>query len=123
MGKQALSISQMQELQELGIDISNASMCWIRCTDGNKVFPYIPKFRDIFENRRESLHDVITPTFSLQDILEMLPREWEIGAYNDNRTNITLFLEDDETLHCHQEVSESLLDAAFKMLKWYKQFK
>lgn len=120
MKNQVLSINQMQELIELGISISKASICWIGCADGNDVYPYNSTFKDIFENHKETMPTVLTPTFSLQDILDMLPRAWEIGAYNANRNTITVFL-DDEIGYCHQEVSDSLLEAAFNMLKWCKQ--
>ena len=120
MKNQVLSIEQMQELIELGIDISKASICWIGCADVNDVYPYNSTFKDIFENHKETMPTVLTPTFSLQDILDMLPRAWEIGAYNANRNTITVFL-DDEIGYCHQEVSDSLLEAAFNMLKWCKQ--
>ena len=120
MKEQVLLVEQMQELIDMGIDVSKASMCWIGCSDGNDVFPYNSTFKEIFDNHKDTIPQVLTPTFTLQDILSKLPRAWEIGAYNANRNTITVFL-DDETRHCHQEVADSLLKAAFNMLKWCKQ--
>ena len=67
MENQVLSIEQMKHLQELGINTSKASMCWT--LDCNYA-------------RRLVVHSVLSydmtvktaiPTFTLQDILELLP--------------------------------------------------
>lgn len=133
MKNQVLNIEQMKELEELGINISNASMCWSKWNNAKEynLFAESKACRESFiqdliehncvdeENAQRYAHNTI-PAFTLQDILEVLPRVWEIGAYNANRNTITVFL-DDETGQCHQEVSDSLLDAAFNMLKWCKR--
>lgn len=131
MEDKVLSIEQMQELKELGIDVSKASMCWIGCADGNDVYPYNSTFKDIFENHKETIPSVITPTFILQDILEMLPKridkdidEEESVCYHldiDFSTcNIGYFsyLADSSIKWIHYD---NILDGAFKLLKWCKQ--
>lgn len=76
MSKKVLDIEQMKHLQELGLDISGASMCWwrrIRDFRGEKVEgnwslslnkPFIVQNFEQNEN---------IPTFTLQDILDLLP--------------------------------------------------
>lgn len=73
MRDQVLSIKQMQHLKELGVDTSNASMCWVK--DPNS------------EDRKISIHDEYcyemsclrpVPTFTLQDILNIMPKELKI---------------------------------------------
>lgn len=129
MEKQALTKEQMYELIDMGIDTSKASAFYYPNYGDYYKHPITKKYvRDIksynpypsFVNGDRVLKDLnpdLLPAFTLQDILSMLPRAWEIGAYNANRNTITVFL-DDETGHCHQEVSNCLLEAAFNMLKW-----
>lgn len=123
MENKVLTIEQMQELIDMGIDISSASCIWWNFADLGFALMLLNDGREslTIEKMKEN-HGAenIVPAFTLQDILDMLPRAWEIGAYNANRNTITVFL-DDETGHCHQEVSDSLLEAAFNMLKWCKQ--
>lgn len=79
MNEQVLSIEQMQHLKELGVNISKASMYWLRIirTDTNEVEHdwYLGLTKEvpqpvltIIERKLEVL-----PTFTLQDILELLP--------------------------------------------------
>lgn len=67
MENQVLSIERMTHLQKLGLDTSNASMCWIK----------------LGEDVRLSVHDEYCyesslmesiPTFTLHDILDLLPK-------------------------------------------------
>lgn len=131
MSKQQLDISQMQHLQELGFDTSKASMWWCRiirpaCPPTKKEKVMVDWFLSL---RKEIMHtglDVVEtiPTFTLQDVLDLLPREiidddktfdlnvifpngdlWEIsytfcGEYKDFFMN------------------HSLIDAAYEMLCW-----
>lgn len=99
----------MQELNELGIDISNA---WLAFDSTG-----------ILTNRAEATRGGESfPTFTLQDILEMSPMihlRHNIDAINENnRWEITvtkLFIIE------HREFANSALLAAFNMLKWCKQ--
>ena len=65
-----LSIEQMNKLEELGVDVSNASMCYI------SIYPYgdlsdgiVPVGKDFNKNFYNEFGDV----FTLQDIIELLP--------------------------------------------------
>ena len=74
MKNQVLSIEQMQKLKELGVDINKASMCYISkypsCDfdDGDSIVVVSKDF-----NKR--LYNEFGPAFTLQDILELLPKE------------------------------------------------
>lgn len=63
MRNQVLSIEQMRHLQKLGVDASNASCFWWYAEGENHL--YWGKCSDING----------IPTFTLQDMLEMMPRE------------------------------------------------
>ena len=122
MKSQVLSIKQMQELVNLGIDTFKASMCWIGYADGNDVYPYNSTFKDIFESHKETIPSVLTPTFTLQDILEMLPdiivnHEVYIPVI---QKNFCKYVHNDNPI-LHLEVANNTIEAAFNMLKWCKQ--
>ena len=59
--EQVLSIEQMKHLQELGVDTSDASMCWV----GNDVVPNNGAAFDLG-------YDGI-PTYTTGDLIEKLP--------------------------------------------------
>ena len=65
--EQVLSIEQMKHLQELGVDTSDASMCWA----GNDVVPNNGAAFDLG-------YDGI-PTYTIGDLIEKLPKQ--IGWY------------------------------------------
>ena len=70
MKDQVLSIEQMQRLIELGVDVSEASMCYVFFeSDGSKYVDIVV--------HDESCSEVAcmnpTPTFTLQDIIELMP--------------------------------------------------
>ena len=60
--EQVLSIEQMKHLQELGVDTSDASMCWA----GNDVVPNNGAAFDLG-------YDGI-PTYTIGDLIEKLPK-------------------------------------------------
>ena len=59
----------MQKLKELGIETKNASMCWVNPADNNN---HILVVHNEFCYEHNFLKPI--PTFTLEDILEMLPR-------------------------------------------------
>lgn len=76
MNKQALSIEQMQHLQKLGVDTSKASMCWRRISRYANGEVANSPWRIILNNGSSKEYNVeyeTIPTFTLQDILELLP--------------------------------------------------
>lgn len=134
MKEQVLSIEQMKELIDMGFDISKASMCWIGCSDENGVLPYSSTFKEIFNKHLDTIPKVLTPTFTLQDILNILPK-----CIKTENVIYTLFLcpndlydgyivaymdASNELTHLNgssQYSSVSFLEAAFNMLKWCKK--
>lgn len=83
MIKQVLSMEQMQHLKKLGVDTCKASMCWLK-----DLTKDLNKGREIdmttgwnlgFNNPVFYKYDwmVGIPTFTLQDILDLLPKEIE----------------------------------------------
>lgn len=124
MKDQVLSAEQMLELIDMGIDVSKASMCWRRslnyvtdewCIDG----------LIINNNFSHSLEYI--PTFTLQDILLMLPTH---TTFSEDYSNDKCFgrywvrLVSFDNANIHTELSnKSLLEAAFNMLKWCKENK
>lgn len=65
--EQVLSIEQMKHLQELGVDTSDASMCWA----GNDVVPNNGLAFDLG-------YDGI-PTYTTGDLIEKLPKSIDLG--------------------------------------------
>ena len=72
--EQVLSIEQMKRLQELGVDTSDASMCWVTgedtstdeeewnlCIPNNFLMPYN------------------IPTYTIGDLIEKLPKSIDLG--------------------------------------------
>ena len=69
MSKQCLDVQQMQHLQELGLDTSNASMYWISY---NGISISIPSN---FHLPTSDNDYVICDAYTFQDVLELLPQE------------------------------------------------
>lgn len=115
MEKQVLSIKQMLELTALGIDTSKASIFW--------------------EHKEFGVYEVSTspyaynnpiPTFTLQDILEMLPNtiEWKGETY---WFSIFVNCRGDKMIGYRDlklwpiQLKPFNIYGAFYMLKWCKQ--
>lgn len=68
--EQVLSIEQMKHLQELGVDTSDASMCWVAgedtSTDEGEWYLTIPN---------NFLLPYNIPTYTIGDLIEKLPKE------------------------------------------------
>lgn len=134
MSKQVLSIEQMQHLQELGLDISNASMCYYK-EEGWEANYFITLACDIrekggliyyydsFSNKEYILSEVI-PAFTLQDILELLPYKIVASYLNIGKKSFSgdvLFYIEYSNFGGYAIShfrSESLLDAAYEILCW-----
>lgn len=140
MDKQVLTIEQMQELINAGIDISNASMCWIGCADGNTACLYTKTFRKCFEEHLDTIPMVLTPTFTLQDIIDILPGtieedirgrfDYELRIKKDGvayesfdalDSNSEPYVFDE--YYIDGEQCKTVLDCAFEMLKSLKILK
>ena len=119
--EQVLSREQMKHLQELGVDTSDASMCWLRYDADGEVKYYASS------NRSKCAS---CPTYTVGDLIEKLPKH--INSCNDNR----LVIEEDEYLDYWWVVyknfyedaesdyfdSKSLLTALYNLLCWVAEF-
>ena len=124
MNKQCLDVQQMQHLQELGLDTSNASMCWIKTPNGRDL-----TFNDEWMNLEESILDPVL-AYTLQDVLDALPKyyhianigwtklsirvhttkEWEIGyVYTDELSKYA---------YGCRILGKELIDAAYELFCW-----
>ena len=68
--EQVLSIEQMKHLQELGVDTSDASMCWLRYDVGGVAKQYV-EINDV--KWHEWSHATPYPTYTIGDLIEKLP--------------------------------------------------
>ena len=76
--KQVLSIEQMKHLQELGLDTSDASMCWC-CFLGNIEEEWeLEIYENVLNQKRDSTFWETLPTYTLQDILDKLPESVQV---------------------------------------------
>ena len=122
--EQVLSIEQMKHLQELGVDISDASMCWLKYTGTDGVVRYLINANDISCHVMPFMETF--PTYSIGDLIEKLPKH--IDSWNDNR----IVIEGDEDVDYWYAVyknryedaeteyfdSENLLTALYNLLCW-----
>ena len=90
MKNQVLSIEQMQKLKELGVDTSNASMHFLYMPTAKSIMSGVYEVDDepeIFVSQHGVNHE--HPTFTLQDIIELLPAkiqrntEYDLTIYKD----------------------------------------
>lgn len=133
MSKQVLDIEQMKHLQELGLDTSKASMCYV--VDDSKSYKPI---LCVSGNESEYL-DAISysvPAFTLQDTLSLLPKkitasEHQCSVQGDfflyidyEYPEISYSVLDDwcpglnelKTVYINKDTE--LIDAAYEMLCW-----
>ena len=117
MKDRVLSIEQMQELVALGVDTSKASLYWYETDETNFVCFGTDMDKDC--------GDEICPTFTLQDILEIIKKnvlekdfslDLELNLINNQ---FQLTKEVDYRLYTSD--GKTLLQSAFQMLKWCKQ--
>ena len=118
--KQVLDVQQMQHLQELGLDTSNASAEYYRMSEKMDWFL-------VFGCRsKEELLDTEEniPAYTLQDVLDALPKSLEIGKSKyeisiymiEGKWAVDYYSETDadiQSLEC-----ENLIDAVYSRLCW-----
>lgn len=126
MRNQVLSLEQMLKLQRLGIDISSSGMCWCRPTKNEKWELKIHE--NAINQKRTSAFWEIIPTFTLQDIIKLLPRsirpnsnvvKFHLNLYYHNLLYVVDYLnnEDDES-YATTTSDDSFIKAAYQMLLW-----
>lgn len=122
MSKQVLDVQQMQHLQELGLDTSNASMYWISYNGINVSIPsnfHLPTSDNDY---------VICDAYTLQDVLDALPKDiskdgctWYASLYIDFENNRIAYGNTDRygfEIYHEIMIEKNLIDAAYSMLCW-----
>lgn len=114
MSKQVLDIEQMKHLQELGLDTSKASMCYV--VDDSKAYKPI---LCVSGNESEYL-DAISysvPAFTLQDIIDFFPVNIDGYVLSIGKKGVAYNKYEDLETKVGKGNRE-LIDAAYKMLYW-----
>ena len=138
MSKQCLDVHQMQHLQELGLDTSNASMLYCDLYDEEYILVESKHRFDKEENaillegvRNSVIYcKKVIPAYTLQDVLDALPKfyhianigwtklsirvhttkEWEIGyVYTDELSKYA---------YGCRILGKELIDAAYELFCW-----
>ena len=126
MSKQVLDRLQMRHLHELGLDTSKASAYWHNVVKFEKkkyVTEWIISLTDSVPLSTKTI-----PAFTLQDILDVLPKDisregctWSASLYIDYENNrIAYGNTDRDGFEIYHEVPicENIIDAAYEMLCW-----
>ena len=121
--EQVLSIEQAKHLQKLGLDMSDAAMCWTEIVEdnGHSLFDLV---RKEMLDKVDLLVDDYIPTYTLQEVLDKLP-----VAFRPNSNDRNMLLYDSiadgqiwyENYYGTKMIykdGNTLLDAAYKLLCW-----
>ncbi|WP_418944704.1 hypothetical protein [Phocaeicola plebeius] len=124
MSKQVLDIQQMQHLEELGVDDSNASVYWhriLRLNTGKVVKDWFKSFNKS-ELCLDSMKVETVPTFTLDDIFDLIPSEImkdettsTLDILKHPQIYIVCFWSGEPLFRCDNSI---LIDAAYEMLCW-----
>lgn len=125
MEQMFLTIEQCRHLQELGLGMSDAIFCLIyKDVDNTEagIIPYQP-IKEIYPLKENS--DYIIPTYTLQEVLEKLPKEIDgylLDPSWDWKSLSYLFFGDQDNwgddLCLHKVEGKNLFDSAYVMLCW-----
>lgn len=128
MRNQVLSVEQMLSLKRLDIDISSAGMCWCYPTGYKNAKWELEIYEDVINQKRDSAFWEIIPAFTLQDIIELLPRSIQPnpdeGTYNLNLYYYDLswvvdYLNNEgDGSYFAITSNDSFIEAAYEMLCW-----
>ena len=127
MKKQVLSIEQMRKLKELGVDTSKASMHFLYMPTAESMMSGVYEVDDepeVFVSQNGMNHE--HPTFTLQDIIELLPKSirinsvkhWFCVSQNYLLTEFQVMYFAGYDPHCVMKQDKSLLQAAYNMIIW-----
>ena len=121
MKNQVLSIEQMQKLKELGVDTSKASMHFLYMPTAKSIMSGVYEVDDepeVFVSQNGMNHE--HPTFTLQDIIELLPNTFDGYYLNIYRSSLAYCFEYENISDkdWKLEKGSNPLEAAYKMLIW-----
>lgn len=123
--KQVLSIGQMKHLQELGLDTSDASMCWCLFFGDKKEKWELEIYKYVINQKRNPSFWEIIPSYTLQNILDKLPHyinlvpsEQILFAWMIERDTIA-YRNVENVYECLKMFTNTcLIDAAYEILCW-----
>lgn len=128
MRNQVLSVEQMLSLKRLDIDISSAGMCWCYPTGYKNAKWELEIYEDVINQKRDSAFWEIIPAFTLQDIIELLPRSiqpnpdegaYYLNLYYYNLSWVVDYLNNEGDGSYATTISyDSFIEAAYEMLFW-----
>ena len=129
MKNQVLSIEQMSRLKELGVDTSKACMHFLYMPTAKSIMSGVYEVDDepeVFVSQNGMNHE--HPTFALQDVIELLPKQLPQNDFGYNCLLITpnaglngyvFHYKDNEDGEIYKQIySEDILQAAYEMLIW-----
>ena len=115
--EQVLSREQMKHLQELGVDTSDASMCWVAGEDADEG-----EWNLIIPNNFLLPYNI--PTYTIGDLIEKLPKHFYIkeasifmGALNGSGAFEVWY---DKAPKSHK-MDGNIKNALYKLLCWVAQ--
>ena len=128
MEEQVLTIEEMKALQELGIDISKASLYWVESFYFNEKNNYE---RIITQSVSLIPTTNAVPTFTMQDILQLLPKYMNLNnktyfltlMYDVSNGVVISYCTEHINDILHPEYSSNQLTACYRMLTWLKKMK
>lgn len=128
MSKQCLDVHQMQHLQELGLELKETMLYWARCVDNNpRAATHYGKWVLIKGNNAQTvglMHWEFIPAYTLQDVLDALPKSLEIGKSKyeisiymiDGKWAVDYYSETDSDIQSLEY--ENLIDAVYSRVCW-----
>ena len=123
MENQVLSIDQMQKLKELGVDISKASMCYVFFeSDGSKYTDIVVHDESCYE--MACMNPI--PTFTLQDMIELIPSKVKYEGksyYLSIDKKFVGYIDDMVVEDCVLESDSNILENTYKVLVWLAENK
>lgn len=128
MENKVLSIDQMQHLKELGVDTSKASIYWARRSHGSRIDDsskgdWFLSLQKEFMGVGFTAYEVV-PTFTLQDIIHILPTVINNGVdfytmcIETSQGNWVIYYYRFDAKELVSIDKENLICAAYEMLVW-----
>ena len=123
MSKQCLDVHQMQHLQELGLDTSNASALY--CIDNETGEKQLMWNEQVEEADKDNEYFRIVPAYTLQDVLDALPKM--IYPFPVHKIGFELWIGSGKIFYANMfnledvlkvRYDKELIDAAYEMLVW-----
>ena len=118
--EQVLSREQMKHLQELGVDTSDASMCWLDFEDNEpmEVAVFIPEVMLGYATCK------VYPTYTIGDLIEKLPKR--IGIYHlfidcDRMQYISWSWQETIFRRCFNFKDKPFINALYDCLCWVEE--